>query len=552
MNKFRKIILISLMLSITFTTAFALDVNNGSGYDFDSKTFTVYGKTEYPNQPVKLEILKRDVGFAAFDSKDDLLYIIQDYSDEDKNLYFEIEVSEIGAFSYRVSELDGKLVHVSSFATYTEETVNSAIDTYIKNKERTSDELLLIISNYYPSFDIEIGEFTDLEEKTSPLLDKINSTPYDDVDIFKKDVSKLVAVEIIQSKGDVEDKALYMERYAKQLGVSEDEWFLTFKDMDIDEKKLISPMVSDGDPYGDFVLNFENAFILYMIKNSLWNNVATTMDLYLDCGAVDLLEDTSETNAKEAVEALIKGINEGEVIKAKDMYDYLKDNIVQDDDEEEDDEKVTSTKGGRGSFTAPSVPLATEPVVTPQVNENQGYFLDISDVAWAKDAIDYLYKKGVINGKAQNVFAPNDSVTREEFVKMVMLAFKLDTSNGASFTDADANAWYYPYVSGAYSLGIVNGKADGSFGVGEQIKRQDMVVILYNALVKTGFAPASAQETEFADKGEISEYAKTAVAALSSMNCLSGDASGNVMPQKNSSRAEAAKLIYSVVTTVNK
>ena len=43
--------------------------------------------------------------------------------------------------------------------------------------------------------------------------------------------------------------------------------------------------------------------------------------------------------------------------------------------------------------------------------------------------------------------------------------------------------WYYGYVSGAYAAaGIIKGFDDGTFGVGLNITRQDMSVMIYNAL----------------------------------------------------------------------
>lgn len=53
-------------------------------------------------------------------------------------------------------------------------------------------------------------------------------------------------------------------------------------------------------------------------------------------------------------------------------------------------------------------------------------FKDIDNYEWAKPAIALLVKKGSINGKANGVFAPADNVTREEFVKMLLLTFDFE------------------------------------------------------------------------------------------------------------------------------
>ena len=48
----------------------------------------------------------------------------------------------------------------------------------------------------------------------------------------------------------------------------------------------------------------------------------------------------------------------------------------------------------------------------------------------------YLYDKGIINGKSEKLFFPDDSLKREEFAKIVVNAFRLSGVSKKSFTDA--------------------------------------------------------------------------------------------------------------------
>lgn len=172
-------------------------------------------------------------------------------------------------------------------------------------------------------------------------------------------------------------------------------------------------------------------------------------------------------------------------------------------------------------------------------------FNDIGSVSWAQDSIEELARRGVINGKADKIFAPNDTVTREEFVKMVVLALNItaeDTS--CDFTDVIDDAWYKEYVGRAVGSGLVNGHGDGTFGVGENITRQDIAVILWNGIKsKVGNGSAAA----FIDNDDVSDYAKEAVNAMRYLNIIDGYEDNTFRPSNAATRAEAAKLLYKAV-----
>ena len=172
-------------------------------------------------------------------------------------------------------------------------------------------------------------------------------------------------------------------------------------------------------------------------------------------------------------------------------------------------------------------------------------FDDLGGVSWARESIEALARRGVINGKADKIFAPNDTVTREEFVKMVVLALNItaeDTS--CDFTDVRDDAWYKEYVGKAVRSGLVNGRGDGTFGVGESITRQDIAVILWNGIKSKAESKSAA---EFIDNDDVSDYAKEAVNAMRYLNIIDGYDDNTFRPNNAATRAEAAKLLYKAV-----
>ena len=113
---------------------------------------------------------------------------------------------------------------------------------------------------------------------------------------------------------------------------------------------------------------------------------------------------------------------------------------------------------------------------TNEKNELAIKFTDLNPVPWAYKSISVLYEKGIISGKSADSFCPNDTVTREEFVKMLVCAagFENFITEGNAFADAEQGAWYTKYINIAYEKNICRGIEDGVFGVGRTIKREDM------------------------------------------------------------------------------
>ena len=211
--------------------------------------------------------------------------------------------------------------------------------------------------------------------------------------------------------------------------------------------------------------------------------------------------------------------------------------------------------GGGGSSRGNSTTSFGNDYTNPTDNPepmNPDIFDDIDDVSWAKRAIVELAQLGIINGKTVNTFCPNDNITREEFVKLVVLAFVPESSRTAAdvrFDDVDDDAWYASYVKIAYNNNIIKGVGDNRFGTGENITRQDAATIVYNSAISGGLmTKEELGDIAFEDAAYISDYAKEAVGALSQNRIINGVDGRNFAPLDYLTRAEAAKIIYGVYT----
>ncbi|NRF93371.1 carbohydrate-binding protein [Paenibacillus frigoriresistens] len=173
-------------------------------------------------------------------------------------------------------------------------------------------------------------------------------------------------------------------------------------------------------------------------------------------------------------------------------------------------------------------------------------FTDTSTTTWAEDSINALAARGAINGTGNGLFNPTGEVTRAEFIKMLIDTFDLSDETAAiTFTDVKKGQWYSNAIASAQKIGIVNGKEDGSFGVNDNITREDMAVMVYRISQQLNMTLASGNNSAaFTDKAQIAAYAQTAVEAIKGAGIINGMEDGSFAPRSHASRAQAATMIF--------
>lgn len=199
--------------------------------------------------------------------------------------------------------------------------------------------------------------------------------------------------------------------------------------------------------------------------------------------------------------------------------------------------------GGGSSFSgSAALPLTTEK--EPTQSTVQG-FNDMDSAKWAEESVNYLSSKGIISGYPDGSFKPAKAVTREEFAKMLVSALGLySEESSCEFSDVAPDGWYYKYVASAFEAGIVSGKDEATFGVGDSITREQSAAMIYRAATVCGMSFGG--EMEFADGDLIAEYAKEAVKAVSG-SVINGDENGCFNPKDITTRAQAARMIHQVM-----
>jgi len=296
--------------------------------------------------------------------------------------------------------------------------------------------------------------------------------------------------------------------------------------------------------------------LLDRINSSAWNTLAkiildNTDILGKDNSDIKYFESIGERGQNRICEILVRKLPadsiSGFMDKLSDAIDEYKDIL---DDEKNNSSSGNGGGGGGGGKASSSAAYPTGSANTTPYTpiEANTVFTDLSEALWATDSVMTLYKEGIVSYPTDGKFRPNDKITREEFVKMVVCAFISNAPYSTHrFADEVENAWYNEYLSKAYSSGITTGYPDGSFGIGENITREDMVTICARTLEALGQNMTSAYDGGFADSASISGYAKGYVGAMTQTGVINGMGDGSFAPKANATRAEAAKVIAGLI-----
>lgn len=182
---------------------------------------------------------------------------------------------------------------------------------------------------------------------------------------------------------------------------------------------------------------------------------------------------------------------------------------------------------------------ATQPGEEPLV------FKDVPKDHWAYEYIHVLAEKGIILGKNDKTFAPQASVKRGEYAAFLARALNLKAKNASPFKDVPASM--AKDVAAVYEAGIVSGVSKDRFAPHQPITREQMAVMTVKALeVKTGEKFSASKPVSFKDKKNIHKGFADEIAIATELEFISGYKNNSFQPKKSASRAEAAKVIYSL------
>jgi len=182
-------------------------------------------------------------------------------------------------------------------------------------------------------------------------------------------------------------------------------------------------------------------------------------------------------------------------------------------------------------------------------------FGDIKDHENRKE-IETLARRNIINGKTENSYEPESTMTRAEFATIIARGLGLPEKDTAVFGDVNKSDWYYKYVNIAYSYGIVKGVSDTEFNPGGTITRQEAVVMISRAANLCGMDIApdeqdiKATSSTFEDHTQVADWAYNSLAFCYN-NGIIHDEGAEFLPSNEVTRAEVAVMLYNMLGKAN-
>ena len=169
---------------------------------------------------------------------------------------------------------------------------------------------------------------------------------------------------------------------------------------------------------------------------------------------------------------------------------------------------------------------------------------------WYKPAVDFAQASGLMAGVGGGKFAPAVTTTRAMVAQVLYEAEGAPSVEGLTcpLTDVKAGEWYTDAVVWAYNAGVISGRGDGTFCPDDTITRQEMAVMFYGWLsggeslidgeqIKTALA-------DFDDGADVAAWAQEAVAYCYLANIMVGN-DGRFDPAGSLDRAQLAQVFCS-------
>ncbi len=182
--------------------------------------------------------------------------------------------------------------------------------------------------------------------------------------------------------------------------------------------------------------------------------------------------------------------------------------------------------------------------------ESQTTATQFADVKghWAADYIGKLVGKGIIKGKSEAEFAPEDKITRAEFVTLLYRISGESADIYEGFADVSKSDWYADAVSWARTAEITSGVSEKMFAPDDNITREQAAtfIVRFANHIKLGLENSQSTE-EFVDINSVSDWAQNAVKLMQAAGIILGKGGNNFAPSESTTRAETAKMLTLVM-----
>ncbi len=196
------------------------------------------------------------------------------------------------------------------------------------------------------------------------------------------------------------------------------------------------------------------------------------------------------------------------------------------------------------SGTGSSSGSGTTGTGTGSAKPNESYtfpFTDVAEGAWYRKDVETAHKNGLVNGKSDTMYYPDDNMTYAEAVKLACAMHQLYHDKKVTLT-AGNSVWYSTYMSYALEKGIID--EDLTAVADEKINRSDFVKIFYAALPNSEYTVINEVADHAIPDVSLSAKSSKEIYAFYRAGILVGsDNEGTFNPESNIIRSEVAAIL---------
>ena len=196
----------------------------------------------------------------------------------------------------------------------------------------------------------------------------------------------------------------------------------------------------------------------------------------------------------------------------------------------------------------PSTPVDPdpEPPVEQKTDAELIALYNIPD-NWARPALLFAVRTGLLQGKENNNLAPTDKTTRAEVAAMLMRVLRTTTeANISRFTDVKSSDWFYQSMARAVAAGLFSG-SDNKLMPRTNITREQAFAVL--ARMFGVYSNDYEAVYRFADGQKVSSWALPTMAGMIKAGYVSGS-NNKLSPQSTITRQELAQVLYMLLTGI--
>lgn len=175
--------------------------------------------------------------------------------------------------------------------------------------------------------------------------------------------------------------------------------------------------------------------------------------------------------------------------------------------------------------------------------------------AWYHDAVAFCMKNNIMQGYQDNMFYPDEEITRCQLVKILWnLEGKPTAGETVTFIDVADDAWYTDAVMWAVTENLIFGESNKTFLPDDTITREQLAAVLHRYAQYKEYDTTIGENTNilsYDDAYDISEYAIASVQYAVGSGLMKGKAENTLNPKDDVTRAETAQILYRFIESNN-